>query len=132
MPERRGRRDRSVRPEIKGAPTRGQLIKQSREAQGLTQRDFKDVLSPSYLSRIERDQFADPAPEILEGIAERLGMRVEDLGGQPSPERFMARHTADVVIGALRSQFLPEIRALGKQVEELIAEVRALRESKNP
>lgn len=48
----------------------GQTIRRKREECGYTLRDFADRigLSPSYLSRVERDQ-ANPSPDVLKRIA---------------------------------------------------------------
>lgn len=52
---------------------RGQEIRRSREGSGLGLTEFatRCGISPSYLSRIERDQ-ANPSPAVLRSIAQQL------------------------------------------------------------
>lgn len=61
--------------------TLGNLIKAKREASGFSQSQFaaKASLSRTYLSRLERGQYAHPSIVILARLAEVLNVKYEDL-----------------------------------------------------
>lgn len=60
-------------PNLSNVKARGQSIRRSREESGygLTEFATRIKISPSYLSRIERDQ-ANPSPGVIRRIAEGL------------------------------------------------------------
>lgn len=70
----------------------GRLIKQHRQAKGLTLRAAADQMGydHSYLSRLERGDFDAPRPQQLKAIARVLAIPIEDLyalAGYSVPDR---------------------------------------------
>lgn len=65
----------------KRVSTLGSLLKARREAAGLsiTQVAVQIGVSRPYLSRLERDQYAHPSPQLICRIAKRLDIDPEDL-----------------------------------------------------
>ena len=59
----------------------GAFIRQAREAKeiGLREMAKKIGVSPTYLSKIERDEFPPPAEDKVKALAEILGFDVDDL-----------------------------------------------------
>lgn len=59
----------------------GAFIRQEREARGIGLREMakKVGVSPTYLSKIERDEFPPPAEDKVKVIAEILGFDADDL-----------------------------------------------------
>ncbi len=80
-------------------PTRslGTLIRQAREAKGMSLRQLADALylHYSYVSRLERDAFRKPSPEVLQRIATLLDIDRDDLfalAGYLAPEHLPRFH----------------------------------------
>ena len=65
----------------RGSGKFGAFIRQAREAKeiGLREMAKKIRVSPTYLSKIERDEFPPPAEGKVKAIAEILGFDVDDL-----------------------------------------------------
>lgn len=61
----------------------GATIRELREAQQISLRKFADRvgISPTYLSKIERDEFAPPGEETVKAIAKALGQDPDELLG---------------------------------------------------
>jgi transcriptional regulator with XRE-family HTH domain len=59
----------------------GNLIKQLREEKSLNQRQFAEMLkiTPTYLSKIERGEFAPPSEEIIKNMAKLLNYNSDKL-----------------------------------------------------
>ncbi|MGA9012400.1 MAG: helix-turn-helix transcriptional regulator, partial [Acetobacteraceae bacterium] len=59
----------------------GAFIRREREAReiGLREMAKKIGVSPTYLSKIERDEFPPPAEDKVKAIAEILGCDIDDL-----------------------------------------------------
>lgn len=59
----------------------GQTVRRLRKAKGFSLRKFAGIIgmSPTYLSRIERDEFAPPAEEKVIAIAEALDQDRDEL-----------------------------------------------------
>ena len=59
----------------------GRLIREARESAGLSQGDLarRLGLSASYMSRLERGEFARPRPQVLTAIAKQLDIQLSDL-----------------------------------------------------
>jgi HTH-type transcriptional regulator, competence development regulator len=62
----------------------GDLIRRAREAQGITLRKFADRvgMSATYLSKVERGEFAPPAEEKIKAIARVLSLDPDELLGR--------------------------------------------------
>ncbi|MEU6768586.1 helix-turn-helix transcriptional regulator [Streptomyces sp. NPDC046853] len=60
---------------------RGKQIRRKREeaGYGLTAFAKRVGISPSWLSRIERDQADEPSPEVLRRIADELGAAIKEI-----------------------------------------------------
>ncbi len=63
--------------------TFGELVRNLREEQDISLRSFAEKvdISPTYLSRLERDKFPPPAKEKVEKIAQVLGCDLDALLG---------------------------------------------------
>lgn len=68
-------------PTVAYVQARGRRIRDWREeaGHGLTSFARKAGISPSWLSRIERNQSKDPSPEVLKGIADALGVGITEI-----------------------------------------------------
>jgi transcriptional regulator with XRE-family HTH domain len=64
-----------------GRKTFGALVRQEREAKeiGLREMAKKIGVSPTYLSKIERDEFSPPAEDKVRKIAEIIGQDADEL-----------------------------------------------------
>src|SRR3712207_8354678 len=64
-----------------GAKVVGPLIRERREAQGLSQADLaaQTGLAQTYISRIERGAVPRPRPATLQKLAQALGVRLPEL-----------------------------------------------------
>jgi len=64
-----------------GSGTFGALVRREREAKeiGLREMAKKIGVSPTYLSKVERDDFAPPAEDKVKLIAEILGLDADEL-----------------------------------------------------
>jgi transcriptional regulator with XRE-family HTH domain len=63
------------------APLLGNLLKDKRKAAGLSQSELATEigLSRPYVSRLERGEYANPSPQALARIANRLNISLADL-----------------------------------------------------
>lgn len=68
-------------PIVADVQARGRAIRRKREEMGLGLTDFAERLgiSPSWLSRIERDQAQEPSPAVLRRIADELGAAIKEI-----------------------------------------------------
>src|ERR1700726_1901121 len=59
----------------------GQFVRREREAKGIGLREMSKMIgvSPTYLSKIERDEFKAPAEDKVRAIAEIIGGDADDL-----------------------------------------------------
>lgn len=59
----------------------GDIIKELREEQGISQRQFaiKLNITPTYLSKIERGEFPPPSEEVIKKMADLLNYDINDL-----------------------------------------------------
>ena len=71
--------------------TFGALVRQEREAKGIGLREMAKMIevSPTYLSKVERDEFSPPAEERVRAIAKIIECDVDELlalGGRVSSD----------------------------------------------
>jgi transcriptional regulator with XRE-family HTH domain len=70
-------------PRTAAEPAVGTLLRQSREAMGLTLRQVEDQterrVKNAYLSQVETGQIARPSPEVLWRLAGLYGLNYDDL-----------------------------------------------------
>jgi HTH-type transcriptional regulator, competence development regulator len=61
--------------------TFGQFLRDSRNEQGFTLRKFAQMvgLSPTYVSKVERDEMNPPSEDTIKRIAQCLGIDVDEL-----------------------------------------------------
>jgi transcriptional regulator with XRE-family HTH domain len=69
----------------------GEFVRRLREAKGIGLREMAKMIgvSPTYLSKVERDEFSPPVEDKVRTIAKLLGCDVDDLlarGGRVSSE----------------------------------------------
>jgi transcriptional regulator with XRE-family HTH domain len=66
---------------IAGRKTFGALVRQEREAKGIGLREMAKMIevSPTYLSKVERDEFPPPAEERVRAIAKIIECDVDEL-----------------------------------------------------
>lgn len=59
----------------------GQFVRRAREAKEIGLREMAKMIgvSPTYLSKVERDEFAPPAEEKVRAIAQIIGCDVDEL-----------------------------------------------------
>ena len=71
------------RHNVRACDSLGSLLKNGREALGLTQAQLAAQLGVTrpYLSRLERGEYANPSGRVLAQLANRLGIPIEDLYG---------------------------------------------------
>jgi transcriptional regulator with XRE-family HTH domain len=64
--------------------TFGQFLRREREAQNITLRKFAEAvkMSPTYLSKVERDELPPPAEEKVNAIARTLRLDPDELLGR--------------------------------------------------
>jgi transcriptional regulator with XRE-family HTH domain len=68
---------------IAGRKTFGALVRQEREAKGIGLREMAKMIgvSPTYLSKVERDEFPPPAEERVRAVAKIIECDVDELLG---------------------------------------------------
>lgn len=108
-------------------------MRQLRKELGVSLRRFAGMIgmSPAYLSKIERDEFAPPAEDKVRAIADRLGQDPDEmlaLAGRVSsdlPEIIMA-HPREMaaLLRALSGATPEQLRRLIKQAGRLTSENR--------
>jgi transcriptional regulator with XRE-family HTH domain len=66
---------------VSGKEKFGEFVRREREAKGIGLREMARMVqvSPTYLSKIERDEFLPPAEDKVKAIAEIIGFDVDDL-----------------------------------------------------
>ncbi|MGN6379739.1 MAG: helix-turn-helix domain-containing protein [Gaiellales bacterium] len=112
---------RSRPSHVADAAELGRRIRRLREERGLSLRGLAfPGCSPSYLSRLEAGQRAPSLP-VLHQLAERLGVSVDALRGDPPQDRIADRDLAAVELAVRLGQAGAEGR-----VETLLAEARSL------
>lgn len=111
----------------------GATVRQLREESGVSLRRFagRIGMSPAYLSKIERDEFAPPAEDKVRAIAEQLGQDPDEmlaLAGRVSsdlPEIIM-RHPREMsaLLRSLAGASPEQLRKLIKQAGRFTREGR--------
>ncbi len=109
----------------------GATVRQLREELGVSLRRFaaRIGMSPAYLSKIERDEFAPPAEDKVRAIAEQLGqdpdvmLALADRISSDLPPIIM-RHPREMaaLLRALATASPEQLRKLIKQVGRLTSE----------
>ena len=66
----------------------GEFVRGAREAKDIGLREMAKMIgvSPTYLSKVERDEFAPPAEDKVKAIARVLGCDVDEFGPARSHE----------------------------------------------
>ena len=109
----------------------GATVRQLREELGVSLRRFaaRIGMSPAYLSKIERDEFAPPAEDKVRAIAEQLGQDPDvmlALAGRVSSDLppIIMRHPREMaaLLRALATVSPEQLRKLIKQVGRLASE----------
>jgi transcriptional regulator with XRE-family HTH domain len=108
--------------------TFGALIRRKREEKEIGLREFAKKLevSPTYLSKIERDEFPPPTEKRVKAIAEILGCDVDDLlarAGRVASElsHIIRRHPADYAALLRTTRGMPreKIKRLVEKAKEM-------------
>lgn len=111
----------------------GATVRQLREELGVSLRRFARMIgmSPAYLSKIERDEFAPPAEDKVRAIADRLGQDPDEmlaLAGRISSDLpcIVMRHPREMaaLIRALDGATPEQLRRLIKQAGRFTTDER--------
>ncbi|MBD3369562.1 helix-turn-helix domain-containing protein [Candidatus Fermentibacteria bacterium] len=116
----------------------GEIVRELRKKKGISLRKFSAVIgvSPAYLSKIERDEFAPPAEEKVRAIAEQLNQDPDELlalAGRISsdlPEIIMQHPREFATLlrtldGASREELRRFVRSVGRSMRRMEREEEA-------
>jgi transcriptional regulator with XRE-family HTH domain len=107
----------------------GVLLRQLREAAGLTQEELADAarMSPRSVSDLERGVSRTPRPETVRRLAAALGLRERELAGFRAVAAGRPAPADEAALAAAADPGLAAVRALPRDVAGFTGEPRSCR-----